>query len=98
MLFAFVNSLNWVPTNSFQHGRTKILDPSFSNALHHRHGSLVQSKNAQLVQRAPTHTLQKTILEPSEDSISKEIHTKCFVEAEGPRQRCRKPKLPEDAL
>ena len=38
-----------------QHGRTKILDPSFRNALRHRPGSLVQDRNAQLVQRARTH-------------------------------------------
>ena len=32
-----------------QHGRTKILDPSFSNALRHRPDSLVQDRHAQLV-------------------------------------------------
>ena len=38
-----------------RHGRTKVLDPSFSNALRHRPGCLVQNRNAQLVQRALTH-------------------------------------------
>ena len=44
-----------------QDGRTKILDPSFSNALRHRSGSLVQERNAQMVERAPTHHVTETI-------------------------------------
>ena len=76
-----------------QHGRTKILDPSFSNALRHRHGSLVQKRNAQLVQRAPTHHVAENDFGTIRRLNLKKIHTKCFVEGEGPRQRCWKPKL-----
>ena len=54
-----------------QHGRTKILDPSFSNALRHRLGSLVQNRNAQLVQSAPTHHVAENNFGTSGDSISK---------------------------
>ena len=54
MLFAFVHSLKWLPTYSFpwaamtQNGRTKILDPSFGYALHHRRGSFVQDSRLNL--------------------------------------------------
>ena len=41
--------------------------------------------------KVPQHTMvQKTILELSGDSISKKVHTKCFVDEKGPQQRCWK--------
>ena len=44
--------------------------------------------------KVPQNTmLQKKILEPSGDSISNNVHTKCFVEAKGPRQRCWEPRF-----
>ena len=102
MLFAFVNSSNCPQTLSLvgndQHGRTKILDPSFSNALRHRPGSLVQYRNAQLVQRAPTHHVAENDFGIIRRLNLKKVHTKCFVEAKGPRQRCWKPRFLEDAL
>ena len=98
MLLAFVNSLNWVPTklHSFvrndQNGRTKVLDQTFGYALRHHRGSLVQDRNAQLVQRAPTHhVLQKIILVAIRRLNLKKIHTECSVEAESPWHRCWKP-------
>ena len=36
---------------------------------------------------------RKQFVEPSGDSISKKVHTKCFVEAKGPRQRYWKPRF-----
>ena len=66
-----------------QHGKTKILDPSFSNALRHRPGSLAQDRTAQLVQCAPTHHLTE-----NDFGTIRRLNLK-----KGPRQRCWKPRF-----
>ena len=71
-----------------QHGRTKILDPSLSIALCHSLSSLVQNRNTQLVQSAPTHHVAENDSGTVWRLSLKKVHTKGFIEAKGPRQRC----------
>ena len=58
--------------------------------LRHRPGSLVQDRNAQLVQSAPTHHVAENDFGTIRRLNLKKIHTKCFVEAKG---RCWKPRF-----
>ena len=63
---------------------------TFSNALRHCPSGLVQNRNAQLVQRTPTHHVAENDFGTIRRLNLKKIHTKCFVEAKDPRQRCWK--------
>ena len=71
-----------------QYGRTKILDPPLCNTLCHSLSSLVHNRNAQLVQRAPTHHVAENDFGTVWRLNLKKVHTKPFVEAKSPRQRC----------
>ena len=62
--------------------------PLIGNALGHSLSSLVQNKNAQLVQSAPTHHVAENDFGTVCRLNLKKVHTKRFVEAKSPRQCC----------
>ena len=76
-------------SNDYQR-RTKIQDPSLCNTLCHSLSSLVHNRNAQLVQRAPTHHVAENNFGTVWRLDLKKVQTKCFVEAKSMRQRCWK--------
>ena len=82
MLFAFVNSLNWVPTNSF-------LGPQRPTWEDQNTGFIVQQctspPSRQHVAENDLGTIRRLNL--------KKIHTECFVKTESPWHRCWKPGL-----
>ena len=90
MLFAFVNSLNWVLTNSFPWSVMINMGPQY---WIHRSAMLFTTV-AEVLSGIGMHNwynvLQHTMLQEKIVELElnlEKIHTKCFVEAKGPRLR-----------